>query len=158
MGLHHHLLAIIVCYQKPLLDEWLTIFQLIFDWKFTMYINSNSKTNVNHMNWSFRFGETIFFPRKFVVGFETFSALNFSADDWKQSEKKPMLIHVKVAVSHHSRCWSWSSFIYMKKTAIDFPLGGNCRSSWGMETRFTNNTTPCVGFNSNIRGKQKFFY
>ena len=66
-------------------------------------------------------------------------------NDWKQSEKKTMLIHVKVAVSHHSRCWSWSFFIYMKKTAIDFPLGGNCTSSWGTETRFANNTTPCVG-------------
>lgn len=155
MGLHHHLLAIIVCYQKPLLDEWLIIFQLIFDWKFTMYINSNSKTNVNHMNyarrtrshWSFRFGETIFFLENSWLASKLFQHWTFllMINDWKQSEKNRCWFMLRLQFLTTPGVEAGLLLSYMKKTAIDFPLGGNCTSSWGMETRFTNNKTPGVG-------------
>ena len=48
---------------------------------------------------------------------------------------------------------------YMKKTAIDFPLGGNCTSrdqGWKLDLQTIKH--PALGLNSNIRSKQNFVY
>lgn len=76
-------------------------------------------------HWSFRFGETICFPRKFETWLRNF--FNIELFCWwlmiENNLKKMMLIHVKVAVSHHSPCWSWSCFIIHEENCYRFSFG-----------------------------------
>ena len=160
MGLHHHLLAIILCYQKPHLPANFSL-KVYHVYKFQQHNKLEShelRSKDSKSHGLFVLERRSFVPRKFVVGFETFSTLNFSADDWKQSEKK--------------RCWFMLRLQFLTTPGVEAGLfylhEENCyrfsfgwklyKQGPGMETRFTNNKTPDVGFNSNIRSKQIFFY